>query len=141
MPETPLDESQIAAVLQRAQLVRVAFIAEVPYVITFGCAYLEGCLVGMTAPGRKTELAARDDRVGFQVDTSLSDGVYEWESVHGEGRFTISEPEEEVLAEIRRAFPEPPEWFVSDRTAEAARGAARTFRIEPTVLHGIRSGA
>ena len=40
-------------------------------------------LVGMTGPGRKIELSEADPRVGFQVDTSIEDGIYAWESVHG----------------------------------------------------------
>ncbi len=141
MPETQLGRDEIEAVLKRAELVRVAFVSEVPYVITLGCTYLDGCLVGITSPGRKSELAAQDSRVGFQVDTSLSDGVYEWESVHGEGRFSIREPEERVLAQLQRAFPDPPEWFVADRSSSFQDGTARTYRIEPVTLYGVRSGA
>jgi nitroimidazol reductase NimA-like FMN-containing flavoprotein (pyridoxamine 5'-phosphate oxidase superfamily) len=139
MPETPLNETEIAAVLERAQLVRVAFIADVPYVITFGCTYFDGCLVGTTSPGRKTELAARDSRVGFQIDTSLDDGLYEWESVQGEGRITFSSPEGDVLAALRAAFPEPPEWFVAERMANLTDGRARTFRLRLEILTGLRS--
>jgi nitroimidazol reductase NimA-like FMN-containing flavoprotein (pyridoxamine 5'-phosphate oxidase superfamily) len=139
IPETPLSDAEIAAVLERARLVRVAFAAEVPYVITFGCTYLDGSLVGTTSPGRKTELAARDSRVGFQLDTSLEDGLYEWESVRGEGRISFSTPEGDVLTALRAAFPEPPEWFVAERMANLADGRARTFRIQPEILTGRRS--
>jgi len=139
MPETPLSDSEIAATLRRARLVRVAFVADVPYVITFGFTYLDGCLVGATSPGRKTELAARDSRVGFQVDTTLEDGLYEWQSVRGEGRISFSDPEDDVMTALRTAFSEPPDWFVADRMAEAADGRARTFRIRPDTLSGRRS--
>ena len=141
MPETQLDKSGIESVLRRAQLVRVAFMAETPYVITLGCTYLDGCLVGITSPGRKSELAARDRRVGFQVDTSVDDGVYAWDSVHGEGTFEISQPEERVLSALRAAFPDPPQWFIDDRAAHFQSGTARTYRIQPTTLYGVHSGA
>ena len=140
MSEVPLSNSESEDVLRESRLVRVAFIADVPYVIALGFTYFEGCLVGTTAPGRKTELAGRDPRVGFQLDTRRGESLYEWESVRGEGRITFSDPEAEVLAALRAAFPNPPEWFISDRAADMRAGTALTFRIEPTALTGVRSG-
>lgn len=138
MAVSRLTDIEIESVLKRAPLVRVAFIAPVPYVLTFGFALLNGCLVGQTGEGQKTKLARSDSRVGFQVDTSLDDGVYSWESVRGEGRIAFSPPDSAVLEATRAKFPDAPEWFVQERFAEFADGSARTFSIQPTTLHGIR---
>lgn len=140
MAVTRLTDIEIESVLKRAPLVRVAFVADVPYVLTFGFALLDGCLVGQTGEGQKTRLATSDSRVGFQVDTSIDDGVYSWESVRGEGRITFSAPDGGVLEATRAKFPDAPEWFIRERLAEFADGSARTFSIQPTLLHGIREG-
>ncbi len=135
-----LTDVEIESVLRRAPLVRVAFVADVPYVLTFGFALLDGCLVGISGEGRKTDFARLDARVGFQVDTSLDDGIYAWESVRGEGRITFSAPRDDVLDATRAKFLTPPEWFLRERMADLADGSALTFSIQPTVLHGIREG-
>ena len=140
MPEISLASEEIERVLSESQLVRVAFVADVPYVLAFGYACLDGYLVGTTGPGHNVAWAAQDSRVGFQVDTSLTNNIYEWESVRGEGRIAITEPESEILHALRKAFPNPPEWFIADRMKNVAEGRAMTFRIEPMNLTGVRSG-
>lgn len=139
MPASSLTHDEIQSLLRRALLVRVAFMADVPYVIALGFALLDGCLVGQTGAGHKTSLAHGAARVGFQVDSSLDDGVYNWESVRGEGTIAFSPPDPHVLAAIQAKFPEPPEWFVHERLADFEAGPALTFRITPTLLHGRRA--
>lgn len=139
MPASDLTQDEIESLLHRALLVRVAFMADVPYVITLGFALLEGCLVGQTGAGHKTSFARGAARVGFQVDSSPVDGVYDWESVRGEGTITFSPPDPDVLAAIQAKFPEPPEWFVHERLTDFEAGSALTFRITPTLLHGRRA--
>ena len=108
--------------------------------LAFGFTFHDGCLVGMTGQGTKVELAKRDPRVGFQVDTSLEDGIYAWESVHGHGTIRFSPPEREILEAIESSHGTPPDWFTGDRMQDFRDGTALTYRIEPTELHGIRCG-
>ncbi|MCP3855679.1 MAG: hypothetical protein GY698_13225 [Actinomycetia bacterium] len=140
MPTEMLRDDEVEGVLRRSPLVRVAFVSERPWVVAFGFTYVDGDLVGMAGPGHKVALAEADARVGFQVDTSLEDGIYAWESVHGHGSISFGPPEDEVLEASRRRHGVPPGWFIADRMAEMETGELLTYRIKPETMSGIRCG-
>jgi nitroimidazol reductase NimA-like FMN-containing flavoprotein (pyridoxamine 5'-phosphate oxidase superfamily) len=142
MPPRPLTEHEISEVLASERIVRVAFSdREYPYVIPFGYVYLDSTLHGITAPGRKSQIAERNPRVGFQVDTSAQSGPWEWKSVTGEGRFEFVESEEErqkALAALESLIAHAPEWWQEEIRPLVQAGIVRVWRITPTRLGGIR---
>jgi nitroimidazol reductase NimA-like FMN-containing flavoprotein (pyridoxamine 5'-phosphate oxidase superfamily) len=90
MPRTAICREQAARVLEKAQLVRVAFRdGDSTYLIPLGYTWLGSALYGVADRGLKTELAERDPSVAFQVDTAIDTGLFEWESVAGTGRFVV----------------------------------------------------
>lgn len=142
MPPQPMTEREITEVLAGERIVRVAFSdQDYPYVIPFGYAYLDSMLHGVTAPGRKSRIAERNARVGFQVDTSAESGLWEWRSVTGEGRFEFVESEEEKrksLAALEPLLAHAPEWWQEEIRPLVQAGIVRVWRIMPTRLGGVR---
>lgn len=142
MPRTTLDESQLAEVIARCEVVRVAFqCAGAPYLIPFGYVWMDSTLCGVTDPGRKTELAAANPEVAFQVDTSPTSGLFAWESVTGVGRFdVVDEPveRERIFASLREFLVPAPEWWREEQLARLASGRLLAWRLTLGSLTGER---
>jgi nitroimidazol reductase NimA-like FMN-containing flavoprotein (pyridoxamine 5'-phosphate oxidase superfamily) len=142
MPSRPLSDHAISEVLASEKIVRVAFYdQEHPYVIPFGYVYVKSTLHAITAPGRKSQIAERNPRVGFQVDTSAQSGPWEWKSVTGEGRFEFVESEEErreALAALEPLLAQAPDWWQSEIRPLVQRGIVRVWKITPTRAGGVQ---
>jgi nitroimidazol reductase NimA-like FMN-containing flavoprotein (pyridoxamine 5'-phosphate oxidase superfamily) len=142
MPRLPMTPEEVARLLSVCDLVNVAFDAgEATYLIPLGCVWLDGALYGVTEAGRKTEIAAARPRVAFQADTSRTTGMWEWESVTGQGRFQVVEDAEELkraMAKLGAAIAEAPEWWKAERAPEMAAGRLLVWRIEPASTTGVR---
>ncbi len=90
MPRYELSVDEAIEILAGETLVRVAFHGgEAPYLIPLGYVWLDSALFGVAEPGGKTRMAELNPTVAFQVDTSAETGVFEWESVMGEGMFQV----------------------------------------------------
>lgn len=144
MPASDLSDAEVADVLEREGVVRVAFRdGESVYLIPLGYVWLYSGLHGVTELGRKTRLAEVDPRVAFQVDTSSDTGVFEWRSVTGEGRFELVRDESvkrEVLMALQPIISAAPEWWQRDQRPKIASGTLQVWRITPNHLHGRRYG-
>jgi len=142
VPRLPMTPEEVDRLLSSCDLVNVAFDAgESTYLIPLGCIWLDGALYGVTEAGRKTGIAAARPRVAFQADTARDTGMWEWESVTGEGRFEIVEDAEErrrAMVELQTAIAEAPEWWKAERAPEMAAGRLLVWRIEPASTTGVR---
>jgi nitroimidazol reductase NimA-like FMN-containing flavoprotein (pyridoxamine 5'-phosphate oxidase superfamily) len=129
-------------VLERAQLVRVAFRdGDSTYLIPLGYTWVGSALYGVADRGLKTELAERNASVGFQVDTALETGLFEWESVTGTGRFTVvSDPGEanSAMAALQPFIAQAPDWWRAEQAPRMAEGALVVWRIDPISFTGVR---
>ncbi|HSF99555.1 MAG TPA: pyridoxamine 5'-phosphate oxidase family protein [Vicinamibacterales bacterium] len=143
MPRTPLSDDECARVLAGERVVRVAFHDEdALYLIPLGYVWLDSALCGVTDRGRKTELAAREPVVAFQVDTSVRSGIWEWESVTGEGRFELVEGDgqQSVLSALQPMIEEAPDWWRREQGPKLAAGALAAWKIRPQRMAGRRYG-
>jgi nitroimidazol reductase NimA-like FMN-containing flavoprotein (pyridoxamine 5'-phosphate oxidase superfamily) len=90
MSRSSLARDDCIRVLISEQLVRVAFCdQESLYLILLGYVWIRSAFYGVADTGRKTEIAKRNPAVAFQVDTAMQTGLWEWESVTGEGDFEL----------------------------------------------------
>lgn len=142
MPRTDLDHTATLEVIAASELVRVAFRdGDTSYVLPFGYTWMDGCMYGVTDPGRKTELAAANPTVAFQIDTSLRSGLFEWDSVTGQGWFDIVEDPAErgrVLSSLQDFAASAPAWWRDEQVARAASGALLAWRLTPHSMTGAR---
>ena len=141
MPPRTLTQHQVSEVLAGEMIVRVAFSdGETLYVIPLGYVTLKSRLYGIAAPGRKTRMAERNPRVGFQVDSSARTGPWEWRSVTGEGLFEVLEDKhecEEALAALEPLNASAPEWWQDEIRPVLTSGMVKVWRITPTRVSGI----
>jgi nitroimidazol reductase NimA-like FMN-containing flavoprotein (pyridoxamine 5'-phosphate oxidase superfamily) len=130
------------AVVAAGDVVRVAFLdGRTPYLIPFGYVWMDSAMYGVTDPGKKTELAAANPEVAFQIDTSSVTGLFEWESVTGVGRFEIVEdPAErgEVLASLEDFVATAPDWWRDEQVDRMKSGHLLAWRLTPSTLTGAR---
>ncbi|MEJ2312178.1 MAG: pyridoxamine 5'-phosphate oxidase family protein [Gemmatimonadales bacterium] len=142
MPRTDLSRDETLRVLEREGVVRVAFDdGDAPYLIPLGYTWLESALFGVADPGKKTRLAASNSDVAFQVDTSAETGVFEWESVTGDGVFEIVADEtarRRALSALGPVIAQAPEWWRNEQTSKMADGSLLVWKITPTRLSGCR---
>lgn len=142
MPRTAISSDQAARLLQKAQLVRVAFRhGDATYLIPLGYTWVGSALYGVADRGLKTELAARDPVVAFQVDTAIDTGLFEWESVTGTGRFAVVTDGDEAgraIAALQPFIAEAPEWWRAEQGPRMAEGALIVWRIDPIAFTGVR---
>lgn len=121
------------------RIIRVAFSADGErYVVPLGYVWFDGSLWGTTRHGRKTAIAARDERVAFTIDNSASARPFYWSSAVGEGRFQTVSPgtAAATLPIFAERFADNPDWNVRDFADGLADGSSTFWRIEPTVLTG-----
>ncbi len=142
MPREAIGRDQSMRVLEREQLVRVAFKdGDSTYLIPLGYTWVEPALYGVADHGLKTELAARDPSVAFQVDTAMGTGLFEWESVTGTGRFEVVADEAEAgraLAALQQFLAQAPEWWRTEQGPRMAEGALIVWRISPASFTGVQ---
>jgi nitroimidazol reductase NimA-like FMN-containing flavoprotein (pyridoxamine 5'-phosphate oxidase superfamily) len=141
MPRSSLTPDDCSRVLAGEQLVRVAFRnQEALYLIPLGYVWLSSALYGVADPGRKTEMARRDPAVAFQVDTAMRTGLWEWESVTGEGVFELVDGAEEqgALEALQPVIANAPDWWRREQGPRMAAGALVVWRIRPTHIAGCR---
>lgn len=141
MPRSSLTPDDCGRVLANEQLVRVAFSdREALYLIPLGYVWIRSALYGVADPGRKTEIANRNPSVAFQVDTAMHTGLWEWESVTGEGAFELVDGTEkqDALAALQSAIAKAPEWWRREQGPRMAAGALVVWRIRPTHIAGCR---
>jgi nitroimidazol reductase NimA-like FMN-containing flavoprotein (pyridoxamine 5'-phosphate oxidase superfamily) len=142
VPRTNIDTEQATSVLRDGHLVRVAFRdGDATYLIPLGYAWVEAALYGVGERGRKTDLAAREPVVAFQVDTAIETGLFEWESVTGTGQFTVVSDQDEAraaLAILQPLMAKAPDWWRADQAPRMAQGALIVWRITPSSFAGVR---
>lgn len=142
MPRTQLDHEAATGVMASGDVVRVAFRSpEAVYLIPLGYVWMDAAMYGVTDPGKKTDMAALDPDVAFQVDTSSVTGLLEWMSVTGQGRFEIVEDEEErskVLSSLRAFAASAPDWWRDEQVARMASGHLLAWRLTPLTLTGMQ---
>jgi nitroimidazol reductase NimA-like FMN-containing flavoprotein (pyridoxamine 5'-phosphate oxidase superfamily) len=111
------------------------------YLIPLGYVWVDAAMYGVGERGRKTELAAREPGVAFQVDTAMETGLFEWESVTGTGQFTVvSEPGEarRALTEMQSFMAGAPDWWRAEQAPRMVQGTLIVWRITPTAFAGSR---
>lgn len=142
MSRVPMSEAEATHLLETCELLRVSFHdGDDPYLIPLGCVWHDGALYGVTEAGRKTEMAARNARVAFQTDTALRTGLFEWESVTGQGRFeVVSDPAEirQAMAKLQPFVAAAPEWWRNEQGPRMAAGELLVWRIRPRTYTGAR---
>lgn len=142
MPRTRIEGQSIEKVLAGSNVARIAFRdGDGTYLIPLGYVWLDGALYGVTDPGRKTELAAREPRVAFQVDTSMETGLFRWESVTGRGRFEIVDDADEkkrALGALQAMIASAPDWWWQEQSTRMATGELLVWRLRPVSVTGVR---
>ena len=140
MPDYTLNNEQCLSLLQSERIARFVFCAEGElYLIPLGYIWFEGALCGMTDAGRKTQMAAIQSRVTFQLDDSAASGPFGWRSVMGEGDFEIiTDPIAigRLAPVVFERFSDAPSWALSELSAKAEQGKAVFFKVSPSVLAG-----
>jgi nitroimidazol reductase NimA-like FMN-containing flavoprotein (pyridoxamine 5'-phosphate oxidase superfamily) len=142
MPAEDLKAEEALEVLTNENLVRVAFRdGDSVYLIPLGYAWSGSVLYGVMEPGRKTQIAAENPKVAFQVDTSGKTGLFEWASVTGTGRFEVvssGDERQEALAALQPAIAEAPAWWQNEQAPSMASGALQVWKIVPERFDGRR---
>ncbi|MEO6398279.1 MAG: pyridoxamine 5'-phosphate oxidase family protein [Tepidiformaceae bacterium] len=135
-----LTGEEITAALESERLVRVAFSAGTElFLVPMFYAWFEGALCGLTTPGRKTRLAESNPAVAFQVDSTVTTGIWEWTSVTGEGPWeVVASPREfgPFAAKLGERLADQPGWTRETLQARFRDLGMVAWRIRPTTLGG-----
>ena len=138
-----LSRTELEELLVSERVVRVGFEARGErYLVPLGFVSHRGALYAMTTRGRKTQMAAVDPKVSFQIDTSAKTGPFTWHSASGEGSLEIvtNSQEIEMVSRLLVAqFPDMPEWMQSEYAAKQQRGDVVFVRISPLQMVGRKS--
>ena len=135
-----LDTDQTNAVLDRERVIRVAF--SVPgeqFLVPMFYVHHEGALCGLTTPGRKLRLAARNATVAFQIDSAASTGPWEWTSVSGEVTFEVVDSPADFgpfATALREHLADSPDWATKRLQERFAELGMVAWRIRPTSIGG-----
>jgi len=139
-----LDAEEVDLVLEKERIVRIAFSADgEAYVAPVFFVWHAGALCGLTTPGRKTKMAARNPVVGFQVDSTVTTGPWEWASVSGQGVFEeVADPLEYGLfaAKLYGRMADAPGWAGQMLQARFDELGMYAWRIVPGVMAGRAHG-
>jgi len=139
-----LSAEEIDLVLDKERIVRIAFAADgEQFVVPVFYAWYSDTLCGLTTPGRKTAMAARNADVGFQVDSTVMTGPWEWASVVGQGRFEqVTDPGEygPFAAVLQGKLVDAPRWAATMLQARFEELGVYAWRIRPANLHGRAHG-
>jgi nitroimidazol reductase NimA-like FMN-containing flavoprotein (pyridoxamine 5'-phosphate oxidase superfamily) len=139
-----LTAEEIDLVLEKERIIRIAFAADgEQFVVPVFYTWYEGAFCGLTTPGRKTAMAERNANVGFQVDSTVMTGPWEWASVVGQGTFeqVIDPWEYGAFAAILQArLADAPPWAGKMLQARFEALGVYAWRIRPSVLQGRAHG-
>jgi uncharacterized protein len=138
------NQQEIEAVLEAERVVRLGLSANgALYVVPVFFVWHGGAVCGLTTPGRKTEMAAANPSVAFQVDSTAATGHFTWASVSGEGAWeVVADPAEfgPFARAMREKLADAPEWASRELNARFAEKGMVPFRIRPTSLRGRSHG-
>lgn len=139
-----LDPAETEHVLARERVVRLAFHADGEhYLVPVFFTWHEGALCGFTTPGRKTEMAARQPRVAFQVDSTVTTGPWEWASVTGEGDFEMLDDPLEAMTfapALQQKLADAPDWASQALEERFERLGRVPWRLRPRTMSGRAHG-
>lgn len=139
-----LTPEEIDLVLEKERIIRIAFSADgQQFVVPVFYTWHEGAFCGLTTPGRKTAMAARNANVGFQVDSTVMTGPWEWASVAGQGTFEqVTDPGEfgPFAAALQGKLADAPRWAATMLQARFEELGMYAWRIRPSELHGRAHG-
>lgn len=142
MPRGSMEEAEVARLLESCELIRIAFHdGDGAYLIPLGCVWIDGTFYGVTDPGHKTGLASANPNVAFQADTARETGLFDWESVTGQGEFTIVSDAVEksiALAKLLAFVDTAPDWWKAEQGPRMAAGELLVWRIIPKSMTGVR---
>jgi nitroimidazol reductase NimA-like FMN-containing flavoprotein (pyridoxamine 5'-phosphate oxidase superfamily) len=140
MPSRPLTETEIDQLLQQERVIRLGFTApEETYVVPVFYVLHEGALCGLTTPGRKSRMGEANPPVAFQIDSSLTGGIFEWSSVTGEGAFeVVNDPAEfgPFAEKFNARLPDAPAWMQAELEKRFAAVGIVAWRVRPKVMTG-----
>ena len=140
MPDYSLNNEQCLSLIRSERVARFVFKADDEiHLIPLGYVWFEGALCGMTDAGRKTQLAATNSRVTFQLDDLAESGPFGWRSVMGEGEFEIVLDQatiSRIAPVIFEKFSDAPPWAMAELGSKAEQGKAVFFKVSPHTLAG-----
>ena len=140
MAQRELTPGEIDELLRSQRIVRVGFSSsDRLYLLPLGYVWLDGALHLMTSAGQKTDMAAANARVAFQIDDSAERGMIGWSSVTGEGDWelvTSKASQVKLGAALIARFPELISWSNRETARKAASGALLFARIRPIWMTG-----
>ncbi len=131
-------------VLASERIVRLAFQAggEV-FVVPVFYVWKDNALNGFTTPGRKTRMAGENPHVGFQIDSTVETGPWEWASVSGNGAFEIIDDPAEAMSfavDLGDRLADAPAWAQQELESRFQRLGRIAWRLRPQTLHGRAHG-
>lgn len=139
-----LTAEEIELVLEKERIIRIAFSADGgQFVVPVFYTWYDGALCGLTTPGRKTAMAAKNPNVGFQVDSTVMTGPWEWASVVGQGTFEhVGDALEYAAFEaaLQLRLSDAPPWAGKMLQARFEALGMYAWRIRPSGLHGRAHG-
>jgi nitroimidazol reductase NimA-like FMN-containing flavoprotein (pyridoxamine 5'-phosphate oxidase superfamily) len=140
MPYFPLDDHQSIELIRAERIVRIGFDGDgARYLIPLGYIWFDEMLCGMTDEGRKTEMAAANPQVSFQLDNSATVGIFGWHSVTGEGEFELiddTETIERLSPALFERFSDGPQWALAELGAKFEAGKTVFYRLKPRSFTG-----
>ncbi len=138
-----LTPDEVTLVLEAERVVRVAFAADGElFLVPMFYTLFEGALCGLTTPGTKTRITEQSPSVAFQVDSTVTTGIWEWSSVTGAGTWeVVASPKEfgPFAAQLGGQLADQPDWTRDTLQARFRDLGMIAWRIRPTKLGGKRS--
>lgn len=138
-----LSPTEISATLESGRLVRVAFAAGGElFLAPMFYTWFDGALCGLTTPGTKTHLGEQSAEVAFQVDSTVTTGIWEWSSVTGAGTWeVVASPREfgAFAAQLGERLSDQPDWTRETLQARFRELGMVAWRIRPRRIGGKRS--
>ncbi|MEP7217165.1 MAG: pyridoxamine 5'-phosphate oxidase family protein, partial [Anaerolineaceae bacterium] len=104
--------------------------------------WFDDALCGLTTPGTKTRLAERNASVAFQVDSTVTSGIWEWTSVTGAGAWeAVGSPREfgPFAAQLGERLADQPDWTRATLQGRFRDLGMVAWRIRPVRLSGKQS--
>ena len=140
-----LTADEISAFLESERVVRVAFAAgDELFLAPMFYTWFDGAVCGLTTPGTKTRLAEQSASVAFQVDSTVTSGIWEWTSVTGVGAWEVVTAAKEFgpfAAQLGERLSEQPEWTRTTLQGRFRELGMVAWRIRPSRLGGKQSFA
>ena len=140
MPSRPLTDTEIEQLLMQERVIRLGFTApNETYVVPVFYVIHEGAFCGLTTPGRKSRMGEANPRVAFQIDSSLTGGVFEWSSIAGEGTFeAVQDPAEfgPFAQKFDARLGDAPAWMQAELEKRFATVGMVAWRVRPTAMTG-----